>query len=57
MVTMFITPEKIGPFYLCHVCERRLATSEVVAHMSSAEHNRAYLVSACLHSQSRCHFL
>ncbi|KAK3511667.1 hypothetical protein QTP70_014562 [Hemibagrus guttatus] len=43
MVTMFITPEKIGAFYLCHVCEEQLSTNDVVSHLCSVEHYFNYL--------------
>ncbi|XP_058233647.1 uncharacterized protein si:ch211-199g17.2 isoform X2 [Hemibagrus wyckioides] len=43
MVTMFITPEKIGAFYLCHVCEEQLSSNYVVPHLCSVEHYFNYL--------------
>ncbi|XP_053084384.1 uncharacterized protein si:ch211-199g17.2 isoform X3 [Pangasianodon hypophthalmus] len=42
MVTMFITPEKIGAFYLCHVCEEQLSTGDVL-HLCSDQHYFRYL--------------
>lgn len=47
MMTMFITPEKIGAFYLCHVCEEKLSTADVVSHLCSRNHYFRYLVSVC----------
>ncbi|XP_060752809.1 uncharacterized protein si:ch211-199g17.2 isoform X3 [Tachysurus vachellii] len=43
MVTMFITPEKIGALYLCHVCEEHLSTNDVVSHLCSVQHYFNYL--------------
>ncbi|GAA6110728.1 uncharacterized protein si:ch211-199g17.2 isoform X4 [Tachysurus ichikawai] len=43
MVTMFITPEKIGALYLCHVCEEHLSTNDVVSHLCSFQHYFNYL--------------
>ncbi|KAI5091736.1 CD164 sialomucin-like 2 protein [Silurus meridionalis] len=43
-VTMFITPEKIGAFYMCHVCEEQLSTANIVSHLSSDHHYFKYLV-------------
>ncbi|XP_046690530.1 uncharacterized protein si:ch211-199g17.2 isoform X2 [Silurus meridionalis] len=42
-VTMFITPEKIGAFYMCHVCEEQLSTANIVSHLSSDHHYFKYL--------------
>ncbi|XP_053347596.1 uncharacterized protein LOC128518483 isoform X1 [Clarias gariepinus] len=45
MVTMFITPEKIGALYLCHVCEKALSTADVVEHLCSGQHYFNYFAS------------
>lgn len=49
MVTMFITPEKIGAFYLCHVCEEQLSSGDVLLHLCSNQHYFRYLVSDYCH--------
>ncbi|XP_072532338.1 uncharacterized protein [Salminus brasiliensis] len=43
MVTLCITPEKYGSFYLCHVCEERLSSQDVVKHLCSVDHYFKYL--------------
>ncbi|XP_060798913.1 uncharacterized protein si:ch211-199g17.2 isoform X2 [Neoarius graeffei] len=43
MVTLFITPEKSGDFYLCHVCEEQINTGDVVLHLCSVQHYLRYL--------------
>ncbi|KAF4073959.1 hypothetical protein AMELA_G00249180 [Ameiurus melas] len=43
MMTMFITPEKIGALYLCHLCEDKLSSGKVVPHLCSDKHYSRYL--------------
>ncbi|KAL6457072.1 hypothetical protein MHYP_G00340350 [Metynnis hypsauchen] len=43
MVTICITPEKYGAFYLCHVCEERLSSHDINEHLSSTEHYFKFL--------------
>ncbi|XP_053531405.1 uncharacterized protein si:ch211-199g17.2 isoform X3 [Ictalurus punctatus] len=43
MMTMFITPEKIGALYLCHLCEEKLNSGKVVLHLCSDKHYSRYL--------------
>ncbi|KAI4871830.1 hypothetical protein NFI96_016388, partial [Prochilodus magdalenae] len=38
MVTFCITPEKYGAFYLCHICEERLSSQDIIQHLCSVEH-------------------
>ncbi|XP_035385054.1 uncharacterized protein si:ch211-199g17.2 [Electrophorus electricus] len=43
MVTLFITPQKCGSFYLCHVCEQQLSAVDIVHHLCSEKHYFKYL--------------
>ncbi|XP_037391311.1 uncharacterized protein LOC108426524 isoform X3 [Pygocentrus nattereri] len=43
MVTVCITPEKYGAFYLCHICEERLSSQDINKHLSSTEHYFKFL--------------
>ncbi|XP_036421402.1 uncharacterized protein LOC118804896 [Colossoma macropomum] len=43
MVTVCITPEKYGAFYLCHVCEERLSSQDINKHLCSVEHYFKFL--------------
>ncbi|XP_022539013.2 uncharacterized protein LOC103038962 isoform X1 [Astyanax mexicanus] len=43
MVTLCITPERVGAFYLCHVCEESLKNHDVLKHLCSVDHYYKYL--------------
>lgn len=55
MVTLCITPEKLGSFYLCHVCKEHLASQDILKHLCSVDHYFNYLVSVL--SYSDCKYL